>query len=151
MKNKIVEVITHILESLSRNIPLEDINHNLSKSKDYDEQTLGIAFSLIYDKMLLNKKHEKKNSSVSKSKRILTEDEKDILGMDNHNYILHLTNLGLMDIENLESILEQIHFYPENKLTRKEINWMILVSLIEIDSEFPSGSRLHLYTSDSVN
>lgn len=151
MKTKIVEVITYILESLSRNIPLDEINHTLSKSKDYDEQTLGIAFSLIYDKMLLNKKHDKKNSSASKSKRILTEEEKDILGIDNYNYILHLTNLGLMDIENLESLLEQIHFYPENKLTRKEINWMILVSLIEIDSEFPSGSRLHLYSSDSVN
>ncbi|MDQ7816113.1 MAG: DUF494 family protein [Melioribacteraceae bacterium] len=151
MKPKIVEVITKILEALNNNVSLEELNHSLMKSKEYDEQTLGIAFSLIYDKILLKKKKTSKQPKHKGSIRVLSEQEREILGIENYNYLLHLMNLGLIESDNLELLLEQINFYPENKLTRKEINWIILISLIDLDSEIPFGSRLHLYSSDSVN
>jgi uncharacterized protein Smg (DUF494 family) len=151
MKPKIIEVITKILEGLSNNIAMEDLNISLLKNKGYDEQTLGIAFSLIYDKMLIKKRDSKQFEKVNRSVRILTEEEKEMLGMDNYNYVLHLVNLGLLDSANLESILEQVTYYPENRLTRKEINWIILISLVDFDSEIPPGSRLHLYSTDPVN
>lgn len=151
MKPKIVEVITKILEALNKNVSLEELNHSLLKSKEYDEQTLGIAFSLVYDKILLKKKKTFNQSKRKLSIRILSDQEKDILGIENYNYMLHLMNLGLIELENLELLLEQINFYPENKLTRKEINWMILISLIDFESDIPPGSRMHLYSSDSVN
>jgi len=151
MKPKVVEVITHILESLNKNISLEELNQSLLKSKEYDQQTIGIAFSLIYDKIFLKKKKDLKDNNRKKSIRILSEEEIENLGIDNYNYLLHLSNLGLIDADNFENLLEQINYFPENKLTRKEINWMILASLIDLDSDIPPGSRLHLYSSDSVN
>lgn len=151
MKPKVVEVITHILESLNNNVSLEELNQTLLKSKEYDPQTIGIAFSLIYDKIFLKKKKEVKNNKRKKSIRILSDEEIENLGVDNYNYLLHLSNLGLIDADNFENLLEQINYFPENKLTRKEINWMILASLIDLDSDIPPGSRLHLYSSDSVN
>lgn len=151
MKPKVVEVITHILEALNNNVSLEELNQSLLKSKDYDQQTIGIAFSLIYDKIFIKKKKESKDKKKNRSIRILSEEEIEILGVDNYNYLLHLSNLGLIDAENFENLLEQINYFPENKLTRKEINWMILASLIDLDSDIPPGSRLHLYSSDSVN
>lgn len=151
MKPKVVEVITHILEALSNNVSLEELNQSLLKSKEYDQQTIGIAFSLIYDKIFLKKKKELGKKKRNRSIRILSEDEMEILGVDNYNYLLHLSNLGLIDSDNFENLLEQINYFPENKLTRKEINWMILASLIDIDSDIPPGSRLHLFSSDSVN
>ena len=151
MKPKVVEVITHILESLNNNVSLEELNQSLLKSKEYDPQTIGIAFSLIYDKIFLKKKKDSKDNNRKKSIRILSEEEMENLGIDNYNYLLHLSNLGLIDADNFENLLEQINYFPENKLTRKEINWMILASLIDLDSDIPPGSRLHLYSSDSVN
>ncbi len=151
MKPKVVEVITHILESLNNNVSLEELNQSLLKSKEYDPQTIGIAFSLIYDKIFLKKKKDTKDNKRKKSIRILSEEEIENLGIDNYNYLLHLSNLGLIDADNFENLLEQINYFPENKLTRKEINWMILASLIDLDSDIPPGSRLQLYSSDSVN
>lgn len=151
MKPKVVEVITHILESLNKNVSLEELNQSLLKSKEYDSQTIGIAFSLIYDKIFLKKKKDSKDNNRKKSIRILSEEEIENLGIDNYNYLLHLSNLGLIDADNFENLLEQINYFPENKLTRKEINWMILASLIDLDSDIPPGSRLQLYSSDSVN
>lgn len=149
MKTEIVEVITKILEGIGTNTPLEDVNRKLLKSKEYDEQTLSIAFSLIYDKILLTGKN--KLRVKEKSIRILTEEEKYILGTDNYNYIMHLYNLGLLNSESLESMLEQVIMFPENRITRKEINWIVLISIVDFDNEIPSGSRYLLYSSDSVN
>lgn len=152
MKPKIVEVLAKILESLSSNSSLEEVNKSLLKNKEYDEQTLSIAFSLVYDKILLKRMH----SSSDKEKelagiRFLTNEEKDILGIENYNYLLHLTNVGLIDLEQLEAILEQVTYYPESKITKKDLNWLILLSLVDFDSDVPLGSRVLLYSSDSVN
>lgn len=152
MKPKIVEILTKILEGLSGDSSMEDINRSLLESKKYDEHTLGIAFSLLYDKLLFKRMHGKDlNPKRSNSIRFLTTEEKEILGANNYNYIMHLINVGLINADVLEIILEQISIYPENSITRKEINWMILLSLVDFDNDVPSGSRVLLYTSDSVN
>jgi uncharacterized protein Smg (DUF494 family) len=152
MKPKIIEVLAKILDGLSNNIPMEDVNKRLLKSKEYDEQTLSIAFSLVYDKLLLKRMHpseteEEKSSGI----RFLTEEEKEILGLDNINYLVHLHNVGLLDSAQMESILEQVAYYPDNSISRKDLNWLVLLSLVEIESDIPLGSRVLLYSSDSVN
>lgn len=152
MTSEIVEVLAKILEGLSNNSSIEDVNRTLIKSRKFDKQILGIAFSLIYDKVL-NRKAAKsvKDERQKLSSRILSEVEKETLGIDNCNYLLHLLNVGLLDQENLEIILDQIIIFPETKVTRREINWIILLSLVEFDSEILPGSRVLLYSSDIVN
>ena len=152
MKPKIVEVLAKILESISNNIPLEDVNKTLLKSKEFDEQTLSIAFSLVYDKILLKRMHPSEDAeNEGKGIRFLTNEEKEILGVENYNYLVHLRNVGLLDSTQLEAILEQVTYYPDTKMSRKDLNWLVLLSLVEFDSDVPLGSRLHLYSSDSVN
>jgi uncharacterized protein Smg (DUF494 family) len=152
MTSKIVEVLAKILEGLSNDYSIEEVNRSLIKSKTFDRQILGIAFSLIYDKVLVRKSSEETaKKAPRRGTRILAEKEMDMLGVDNYNYLLHLINVGLLDPENLEIILDQIMIFPETKVTRKEINWIILLSLVEFDSEILPGSRVLLYSSDTVN
>jgi uncharacterized protein Smg (DUF494 family) len=152
MTAKIVEILAKILEGLSNNASMEEVNRSLLKNHQYDSQTLGIAFSLIYDKVITRRTKGRRNKKeINQRFRILTEPEKELLGIDNCNYLLHLINVGLLDYVNLEAILDQIFIFPESKITRKEINWIILLSLVELDSEILPGSRVLLYTSDTVN
>lgn len=152
MTSKIVEVLAKILEGLGNNSSIEEVNRSLMKNKQFDKQILGIAFSLIYDK-ILSKKMQLKAKNIKKkiSIRFLSDSEKETLGIDNYNYLLHLINVGLLEIENLEIILDQITIFPESRVTRREINWVILLSLVEFDSEVLPGSRMLLYSSDTVN
>jgi len=152
MKPKIVEVLAKILESFSNSDSLEEINKSLLNNKEFDEHTLSVAFSLVYDKVLLKRMHqpiteEKELSGI----RFLTEEEKEILGIENYNYIVHLRNVGLLETNQLESILEQVAYFPESKMSRKDLNWLVLLSLVDYDSDVPLGSRVLLYSSDSVN
>lgn len=152
MPTRIIEILAKILEGLSNNSSLEEVNRALMNSQHFDKKILSIAFSLVYDKILARKNSRARNDAdVKKNIRMLSEAEKEILGIDNYNYLLHLINVGLLDYSNLESILEQIELFPENRITRKEINWIILLSLVEYDSTILPGSRRTLYSSDTVN
>lgn len=152
MTSKLVDVLAKILEGLSRNSTLEEVSKRLIKSKQFDENLLSAAFSLVYDKILLRTSIKSiENNLRKRSTRILSEDEISFIGLDNYNYILHLMNVGLLDSNNVETILNQISLFPELRVTRKEINWIILLALVDFDSELLPGSRFLLYSSDTVN
>ncbi len=152
MTSKIVDVLAKILEGLSNNSSIEEVSKRLINSKKYDEKLLSAAFSLVYDKILLRTSIKKIDTQFGqKSTRFLSEDEISFIGVENYNYLLHLMNVGLIDSSNLEAILSQISLFPELRVTRKEINWIILLSLVDFDSELLPGSRFLLYSSDTVN
>lgn len=152
MTSKIVDILAKILEGLSNNASIEEVSKRLINSKKYDEKLLSAAFSLVYDKILLRTSIKKLDTQFGqKSTRFLSEDEISFIGVENYNYLLHLMNVGLIDSSNLEAILSQISLFPELRVTRKEINWIILLSLVDFDSELLPGSRFLLYSSDTVN
>ncbi|MBU2494764.1 MAG: DUF494 domain-containing protein [Bacteroidetes bacterium] len=151
MPTKIVEVLAKILDGLNKNFTLEEVNLSLVKNKEFDQQTVGVAFSLVYDKVLSNKLNPKKRKKISNNFRILSEEEKDSLGLENYNYLMHLYNVGLLTSTDVETILEQVGLFPDNTVTKEDINWIILISLIDFNSEIPPGSRILLYSSDTIN
>lgn len=152
MTAKIVEVLAKILDGLNNDISLEEVNRSLSKSKEFDQRTVSVAFSLVYDKVLSNKVNAKnKKAKETKNIRLLTEEEKEILGFENYSYLLHLMNVGLLDSIDFEMVLEQIMMFPENTITRNDINWIILISIVDFSVDILPGSRVLLYSSDTIN
>lgn len=150
MTSKIVEVLTKILEALNQDKTLDDVNKKLKKAKEFDDKIISAAFALLYDKILLNKSSELL-SKESKSFRMFSNEETEILGIENQNYLLHLLNLGLIDSNNLEKILYQISLFPELNVSKNDINWMIILSLTETNNSLLPGSRFLLNSSDTVN
>ncbi|MCB9250048.1 MAG: DUF494 family protein [Ignavibacteriales bacterium] len=86
-----------------------------------------------------------------KSFRILTSEETNIIGTENGRYIQHLVNVGLLDPIDVDLIAEQMTMFPDQKVSREDINWIILFSLVDLDSEILPGSRILLYSSDTIN
>ena len=151
MTAKIVEVIARILDGLNNNISLEEVNNLLAIDKEYDKQTVSAAFSLVYDKVLTSKVVKDKSRSKTQNIRLLTDEEKEVLGIDNYDYLFKLWKIGLVDAADLEIILEQLMLFPNDSITREDINWIILVSLVEFNSKILPGSRILLYSSDTIN
>lgn len=153
MATKIVEVLAKILDGLNKDNTLEEVNHTLVKDKEFDQQTVSIAFSLVYDKVLSNKvtPRNRKKRIGNENIRILSDEEKDIIGLENYSYLLHLYSIGLINSYDIETIVEQVGLFPENTITKNDINWIILISLIDFNSEILPGSRILLYSSDTIN
>lgn len=150
MTSKIVEVVAKILEGMNNNISLEEVNKQLKNSKEFDAQTVSAAFSLVYDKVLKRKTEAVENSKFENF-RFLSDEEIEILGRENYNYVLHLSNVGLLNSFDIELLLEQITMFPTDTITKDDINWMILLSLVDFDNDILPGSRVLLYSTDTIN
>jgi len=152
MTAKVVEAVAKILEKINNNISLEDVSKELSATKEFDKQTVTAAFGLLYDKFLINKKSKfRVKNKKNKDFRILNEEEREILGLENYDYLLRLNNVGLLDNVNMELLLEQIMMFPAETISREDINWIILLSLVDFDKDIMPGSRVLLYSSDTIN
>ncbi|OGU56298.1 MAG: hypothetical protein A2V66_06400 [Ignavibacteria bacterium RBG_13_36_8] len=152
MTGKIVEVLAKILEALNNNRSLKEVNKSLSKNKEFNKQIVSVAFSLIYDRVLSNKVAKRKRRKKKSNKfRVLTEDEKTVIGSENYNYLMHLYNVGLLDNSDLEMVLEQIMMFPEETISRDDINWIILISLVDFNMDILPGSRVLLHSSDTIH
>ncbi|PID59537.1 MAG: hypothetical protein CR986_05740 [Ignavibacteriae bacterium] len=152
MTAKIVEVLATILEELQTNSSLEKISENLKITKEFDPQTVSAALGLVFDKLLSNKFGIEKEWLLDhKSFRILTDEEIEIVGQENYNYILHLVNVGLIDPLDVELLMNHIKMFPEERISKDEINWIILFSLVDFESDILPGSRFLLHSSDKIN
>ena len=152
MTSKIVEVLAKILEGLKHHNSLEEVTKHLNLEKDFDDQTVSAALGLVFDKFLSNRMIlQKEGRSNNKSFRLLSNDEISIIGVENHNYIQHLVNVGLLDPLDVELLVEQMTMFPEERVSKDDINWIILFSLVDFDSEILPGSRVLLYSSDTIN
>jgi len=151
MTEKIVEVLAKILDGLNNDITLEEVNTSLSRDKNFDKRTVSAAFSLVYDKVLGRKVKKRNSSRTGKNFRLLTDEEKDILGTENAAYLMYLHNVGLLDTVELEMVLEQIMMFPDDSVEKNDINWLVYISLVEFSSEIMPGSRILLNSTDDIN
>lgn len=152
MTAKIVEVLAKILEGLKENYSLEEVTRLINVNKDFDEQTVSAALGLVFDKFLTNKLAlQKKHFLNSRGFRVLSIEESTIIGTDNYNYIQHLINVGLLDPLDVDVLVEQMTMFPEEKISKDDINWIILFTLVDFDSEILPGNRVLLYSSDTIN
>ncbi len=152
MKNKIAEVLAYIVKELKKNISPEDISKRLYKKKKFDSETIEAAFSIANEFVLSDTIYSVKNIDFSTRKnfRILTEEEKDIIGIDNYNYLLELLNSGAMNSLELNNIIDNLSILPQGQITKEEINFLLLLSLVDIH-ELKSGEKLLMLMSDSIN
>ncbi|MCK5456816.1 MAG: DUF494 family protein [Melioribacteraceae bacterium] len=152
MTTKVVEVLAKILDGLNKKYSLEDVSKNLASENKFDKQTVSAAFSLVYDKIVANRIEKNIDfADPKKNIRILSEEELNTIGVEYYSYLIHLQNIGLIDSSDFEILLEQILLFPTNSITLEDINWMILVSLVDYDSKILPGSRVTLFSSDTIN
>ncbi len=151
MNTKVVEVLAQILDGLNKNRSLEDVNSKINNENKFDKQTVSAAFSLVYDKILTNSGENIVDEKKNKNFRLLNEEEIESIGLEYYNYLMHLQNIQLLDSDDIEMLLEQILLFPNRTLSFEDINWMILVSLVEFNTKILPGSRVILYATDKIN
>ena len=71
--------------------------------------------------------------------------------LQNEFYKPRIGTIGLIDNDQLELILEQLLMFPRDTISKNDINWIILISLVDFNNEILPGSRILLYSSDTIN
>jgi uncharacterized protein Smg (DUF494 family) len=152
MVTEIVNLLTDIFENLDHTSSLDKAINEISTRERYDRNVLATAFSWIYEKTIRDIDEVTIHSElVTSSKRIFSEEEKTLFGTDNFNYLLHLNNIGLLTTIDLELIIEELKLFPQELINTESINVIIISLFLEVNTLTLPGSRLLLYSSDTIN
>ena len=152
MVQEIVKMLEKIVQAINNNFSFEEVENTINQEKKIDKNIVAAVYSWIYEK-LLREYYQKKqlNSGSSKSFRFFSQEEISAIGMQNYNYILHFYNIGLLNNNEVETIIDQIQIFPEESISIEKINLLILSIFLDIDNISLPGSRYLLYSSDTIN
>ena len=152
MISEIVEVLAKIAKAISGNLSPEETVKILAKEKKYRQNVIAAAYSWIYEKILRDLPELIDETLVTSTGfRILSEKEISAIGLNNYNYLLHFYNIGLLNLDELELVLDQVKLLPDDDVGEESINILILSLFLDIDKMTLPGSRLLLYSSDNIN
>jgi uncharacterized protein Smg (DUF494 family) len=152
MVTEIVNLLTDIFENLDKTSSLDKAMDEISINKRYNKNVLATAFSWIYEKTIrdMGEAAERKEL-ITRGKRIFSEEEKNVIDSENFNYLLHLNNIGLLTNSDLEIIIEELKLFPRELINTESINVIIISLFLEVNTLTLPGSRLLLYSSDTIN
>ena len=152
MLSEIVNILKDIFENIDKTSSLDKAIDDMSNNKRYNKNILAAAFSWIYEKTIRDMDEAAENHDlITNGKRIFSEDEKILIGIDNFNYLLHLNNIGLLTNLDLEIIIEELKLFPHDLINIEAINVIIISLFLEVNTLTLPGSRLLLYSSDTIN
>lgn len=150
MEKQILEIVSAIIDGLSEDMTPDQVEAKIKKSKYYRESTVATAYSWIYDKLLANALRTRA-MPVSKGKRFFSQDEIEIVGNENYKKLLKLVNIGFLDEDDLDLIMNKLFIFPDETVTKQELNIIVLSSLFDVDKNTLPGSRTLLFLSDTIN
>lgn len=155
MHENINDILSNIINGISENKPLEEIEKKLQSSKYYNTSAVAAAYSWIFDRIMANlliKDVEEEPAEKNKiSRRFYSKEETDRLGAENLNHLFRLKNFGLLTHKDINHIVEWLSLSPIDHLTKYELNLVILGMLLENKQIVPPGSRTNLFLNDQVN
>jgi uncharacterized protein Smg (DUF494 family) len=152
MISEIVEVLAELAEGINKKYSLEEFSIHFGIEKKYDKKTVAAAYSWIHEKFLKDVGFEEEARFLESSgMRVLNAVELSTLGLNNYNHLLHYYNIGLISLDDFEMILSQLLAFPEIGISTDRINVMILGLFLDIDDFTLPGSRVLLYSSDTIN
>jgi uncharacterized protein Smg (DUF494 family) len=150
MNSNIVELFTDIVDTLNEKSSYKDLNKKLNNK--LFRGAAATAYSWIFDKILATRFSDNAFKLGSeKNFRYFSPNEMNSLGSENINYLLKLYNLGFITKKELELVLEQIKLFPDGEIAKEHISWLVLSSFFEINNVTLPGSRLLLFSSDTIN
>ncbi len=152
MLTEIVNLLADIFENLDKTNSLDQAIDEMKIDNRYNKNILATAFSWIYEKKIRDLGEEAEHEElITKGKRIFSEEERSFIGINNFNYLLHLNNIGLLTNLDLEIIIEELKLFPHELINSESINVIIISLFLEVNTLTLPGSRLLLYSSDTIN
>ncbi len=152
MTGELVEILEKIVQAINNDYSFEEVELYINFEDKVNKTVIAAAYSWIYEKLLREYYQRKElKSDNGKSFRILTEEEISAIGLQNYNYILHFYNIGLINNNELDMIMEQIKLFPEESRSIENLNILILSVFLDLDDISTPGSRYLLYSSDTIN
>jgi uncharacterized protein Smg (DUF494 family) len=139
------------MSQIQTNKGIAEVDLGSLRDKGYTQSEISTAFSWLYDHMLLNdvgKVHE--GRPMEGSRRVLHDVEKQMLSTDAQGYLIQLRELGLLNDQDLELVLERVALSGFDKLSPAELQ-EVVASVLLARGNGPDASRSAFNNSDLIH
>jgi uncharacterized protein Smg (DUF494 family) len=122
MKERVVEILMYLMAEMEANKRLSEIDLEDLASRGYTQSEISAAFSWLYDNMPIHDGKVVLQAKASRSsRRHLHAAEKMALTTDAQGYLMQLFELGLLDTEDFEAVIERAMLSGFEKLSVPEV------------------------------
>ncbi len=152
MKERIVEILIHIMSEMQSKKDIAEIDVADLKNRGYTQSEISAAFSWLYDTMRMNEVGMTRESiPVEGSRRVLHDVEKQMLSTEAQGYLIQLCELGLLDDRDIELVIERVVVSGFEKLTPAELQEFVAHVLLAKAGNGPDANRSALYNRDTIH
>jgi uncharacterized protein Smg (DUF494 family) len=153
MRNNVIDIIIYLIEQIQVGEHINDID--LNTLKQYDRSEIGAAYSWVLqkndsgelDKMIKRKKIIGTNKYPH---RILHIAERMVITTEAYGFLLELMNIGLLDYESMEKIIEKVMLHSTERVSLNKIKEVVTHMFFENDGNPFKPSDL-LRGDESIN
>ena len=144
MKERIVELLVHLMSEVQMKSALTDVDLGELRKKGYTQTEISEALSWLYNNVQVRDGVVTLLSApVRGTTRIFHDAEKAALSLEAQGFLIQLRELGLLDDRDLEMIIERAMQTGYDKLQVEEIR-DIVASLLLGKSGNSTGSWLNI-------
>ena len=152
MKEKVVEILVYIMSEIQENKRLHEIDIGELKNKGYTQSEISAAFTWLYDNIQTGEAQiSRPADSARGSRRIFHDAEKQVLSTEGQGYLIQLRELGLLDDNDLETVVERAMMAGYQKLSVEEVRDIVTSVLSVKEVGRSSNSRSMLDEGDSIH
>lgn len=146
MRNNIVDLIVHLARRIRLGEGLNEIKPE--DLKNYNKSEVSAAYSWILQKYSSNNRDFV--TRPEDNHRVLHYAERMLISPEAYGYLLELVNIGIIDQEAMEGIIERVMFHSSERITVDKVKKIIASYLFEYDSS-TKGQSSFLSGNESVN
>jgi len=152
MKERVVEILVFLMSELRDDKQLHDIDLAPLRDRGYTTSEISQAFSWLHENLESGPPETISSSRAHKgSRRILHDAERMLFSLEAQGYLIQLTELGLLDEREVETVIERAIGTGYAGLSVQEVRE--IVALVLSSRERPAGGSGHsmLNNEDTIH
>ena len=151
MFDKVLEIITYILEDLKHSKNIFDIDFASLMKSGYSNKDINTALAWIFSKFESGESIIREEFFKSNSKRIYSPEELSLFTTEALGYLTTIYEMGLIGEIEREMIIDRLQMTTFSKVTIREIKTIIASILINFDSSSDLKKRLILNNNETIH
>ncbi|HEX2787828.1 MAG TPA: DUF494 family protein [Ignavibacteria bacterium] len=151
MYEKVIEIIEYLLTQMNDTQQITEKDIIDLEKKGYSSAEINTAFVWLNSKLNESENIFKDEEESSKSKRFFHQLEKNLLTTEAMGYILQMSELGVINNFDIESIIEKLHLTGITKASIPEVKSIISSLLFDAQDNSDILNRMLLQNNDTIN
>lgn len=153
MRSNVIDIIVYLVEHIRIGESLKEIN--MEKLRNYDRSEISAAYSWIMQKERSGElekvfKRKKMVQNTKTPQRILHIAERMVITPEAYGFLLELMNIGLIDYEDLEKIIEKVMLHSNERVSLDKIKEIVTRSFFD-NNKNPFNAEIFLNGDESIN